>query len=67
MESTWLSMVKGVGVRGVRKEDEDESEKKVSDQGVSRRCRGRRGGGRVVVKWEGHDDVGWMSLIFVDW
>lgn len=23
--------------------------------------------GRVVVKWEGHDDVGWMSLIFVDW
>lgn len=37
---------------------------------VVKECRDEVGfveGGRVVVKWKGHDDVGWMSLIFVDW
>lgn len=45
MESTWLLMVKGVGVRDVRKEDEDER--------VRKKCRIKECREDVVVVEEG--------------
>ena len=54
----------GRWVRDVEEGRGRESEKSVESRSVEKMSVRRRG---RVVKWKGHDDVGWMSLIFVDW